>query len=235
MARHRRLTPSEARFAKYYAKTGNASDSARRAGYSPNGANVAASRLLKRDRVQVEIARLVTSDTAAAPPVTTEAAEAVVNSYEGASASITGQIMDEMSEQIAGQLTRDWVTAQLIRNVRMAMGDLPVKQSRIQTKREKDGRVTYQVATIETYVRDAAAVVSSMKLLLDESDRREKAEAARTVEASADGGEMSLGARLLIKAFGPIPKRNRDAVELDEDPDELGPDYSDDSSDPERR
>ena len=44
---------------------------------------------------------------------------------------------------------------------------------------------------------------------------------------------MTLGARLLIKVYGPIPKRNRDADELDEDPDERGPDYSDDSSDPE--
>src|SRR6185369_16130716 len=119
------------------------------------------------------------------------------------------RLIDELSAPIANQLSRDWVTAQLIRNVRMAMGDLPVKQSRIQTKREKDGRMTYQVATIETYVRDAAAVVASMRLLLDESDRREKAEAARTVEASADGGEMTLGARLLAKAYGPIPKRNR--------------------------
>ena len=106
--------------------------------------------------VGTDIARQTWRGSRCTPPVPIEAAEAVVNSYEGGSASITGQIMDEMSEQIAGQLTRDWVTAQLIRNVRMAMGDLPVKQSRIQTKREKDGQVTYQVATIETYVRDAA-------------------------------------------------------------------------------
>ena len=34
------------------------------------------------------------------------------------------------------------------------MCDLPVKKSRIHTKRKKDGQVTYQVATIETYMRD---------------------------------------------------------------------------------
>ena len=43
---------------------------------------------------------------------------------------------------------------------------------------------------------------------------------------------MSLGARLLIKAYGDITKaRNRDADELGEDPDDR-PDYSDGSSEP---
>ena len=146
-------------------------------------------------------------------------------------ATAAGRILESMSEQVAAQLTRHWLVSTLMRSVKMDMGEIPVKRSVIKTR--ADGQTT--IRTIEVYARNSAGVMAGVKLLLEEDDRRAKLQQTVEHQAQQTGGdpEMSLGARLLIKAYGPIPKRNRDAVELDEDPDELGPDYSDDSSDPE--
>ena len=79
-----------------------------------------------------------------------------------------------MSEKIAEQLARHWVVSRLIRNVKMGMTEIPVRQTRACTRRKRaDGSVFFETV-IEVYERDAAAVVASAKLLLDECDRRER-------------------------------------------------------------
>ena len=57
----KKLTPKEKNFCKYYVETGNGAEAVRRAGYKINGTpsgSVTANRLLKKNNVREEIARL---------------------------------------------------------------------------------------------------------------------------------------------------------------------------------
>ena len=137
------------------------------------------------------------------------------------------QLLEEMSERIAEQLARHWVIARLIRNVKIAMADIPACQTRVRTRRKKaDGSVFYETTVIEVYEHDAAAVVASCRLLLAECDRRETMELA--IKANALGGAeepaKSLGARWLEKHYGKLP---RERGQDDKPGAELGPDDSD--------
>jgi hypothetical protein len=111
----RKLTASEARFAQFYVTSRNGSDSARRAGYSPKGAHVAAIRLLKRDRVQEEMAKLLLYRPGGAARVTCPD-EVEVTFHDGKS---PGQLLEERSQRIAAELSREWIMSVLIGNERM--------------------------------------------------------------------------------------------------------------------
>ena len=139
-----------------------------------------------------------------------------------------------MSEKIAEQLTRHWLISTLIRNIKIGMADIPVRQTRVRTKRKRaDGSVFYETTVIEVYERDAAAVVSSCKLLLAECDRRE-AKSAEIKAADEQSAGPSLGARLLERAYGKLPRVDRqytsersadpEVPDFPEDPDETGSD-----------
>lgn len=56
MAAGDKLTPKQIKFCKCYAVTHNAAESARTAGYSPNGAEVTGFRLLRNAKIQKFIA-----------------------------------------------------------------------------------------------------------------------------------------------------------------------------------
>ena len=99
--------------------------------------------------------------------------------------------------KVAEQLTRHWLISTLIRNIKIGMTDIPARQTRVRTKRKRaDGSIVYETTVIEVYERDAAAVVSSCKLLLAECDRRE-AKSAEIKAADEQNAGPSLGARLL--------------------------------------
>jgi hypothetical protein len=176
------------------------------------------------------VARLSAEHTASTGRAISEAVDvaAVVTTGQEDSdkPSTAAQLLAELSEQVAAGLGRHWLISTLVRSVKMDMGEMPIKRSVIKTR--ADGQTT--VRTIEVYQRNSAGVVAGVKLLLDEIERREKAQ--QTIEhkaAQADGKpERSLGARMIEKAFGKPPPLDEDDGELDE----FGDDPEDEPQDP---
>jgi hypothetical protein len=155
---------------------------------------------------------LCLTHTASASRVLTDGEEEVnivSAETEGFDPSATAaQILEEISEKVAEQLARHWLVTTLIRNVKIAMAEIPVRQTRVRTRRKRaDGSVFFETTVIEVYEHDAAAVVASARLLLDECDRREKAAEAIKNQADELGGKpkLSIGARLLERAYGKPP------------------------------
>ena len=134
----------------------------------------------------------------------------VVSADEGGldDATAAGRSLESMSEQVATQLNRYWLVSTLMRSVKMDMGEIPVKRSVIKTR--ADGQTN--IRTIEVYARNSAGVTAGVKRLLEEDDRRAKLQQTIEHQAEQTGGdpEMTLGARLLIKAYGPSPHREAD-------------------------
>jgi phage terminase small subunit len=235
MARTRQLTALQAKFARHYAQSHNGADAARKAGYSPRTARIAGSRLLARPHVRSEVARLCLAHPASAARVPTHAKEEVnvisaeVDDFD--SAATAARILEEMSETIAEQLARHWLVSTLIRNIKMGMTEIPVRQTRVRTRRKRaDGSVYYETTVIEVYERDAAAVVASAKLLLEECDSREKAAEAIKDHADKPKGK-TLGARLAEQYLGGLRGAHRDEAEehdlLDGDRADDLPDFPD--------
>ena len=82
--------------------------------------------------------------------VTTEAEEAAVYRYEGASASIAG--IEEKSEQVARQLSRDWIISEMVQNLRICMAKVPVRKSTIKNKAERTRPRCQVISTSSTSI-----------------------------------------------------------------------------------
>jgi hypothetical protein len=213
MAKSRLLTALQAKFARNYAQSHNGADAARKAGYSPESARIAASKALARPQVRAEVARLCLIHMASPGRVPTGAKgevnviSAEKNGFD--TAATAARILEEMSERVAEQLARHWLVTTLIRNIKIAMAEIPVRQTQVRTRRKRaDGSAFFETTVIEVYERDAGAVVASAKLLLEECDRRE-AKDAEIKAADEQNAGPSLGARLLERAYGKLPPVNR--------------------------
>jgi hypothetical protein len=125
-----------------------------------------------------------------------------------------GRILANMSEQVAAQLTRDWVIAEMVQNLRVCMAELSTKKSVVKTRRAGQ-TVTH---TIDVYRHDSAGAIATAKLLLDEDERRTKMQETIEHKAAQAGGkpEQSLAARMIEKAFGKPPPQDEEDGDLEE-------------------
>lgn len=171
------LSDRASAFAAFFAATGDGAAAARRAGYPASSAKQAAYRLLRNPAVQAKIkqiretVRVVDADRAAAggggsgaPPLTGEIFRP--------GAPEPDRPEDEAVETI---LSREWVIGQLMRNARIAMGDMRVTVTKMVKVSGRNGQPDNFVAVqTEAFERDGAVANRALELLSKELDRMAK-------------------------------------------------------------
>lgn len=152
------LSEREKAFCRFYVTSGNAADSARRAGYSAKGATVAGTRCMARDAVRTEIARLQQSARAAVSGLLVPTMEG----KPGKDRSVPAEVQAQAQAEANAIVDRNWALAQLVRNLSIAMGLTTVSVTR--TVRRADGGT--RRFTDKILKPDAAAANRAAELLI---------------------------------------------------------------------
>lgn len=88
----------------------------------------------------------------------------------GAMPSLDGEVLEPTPRQ---RLDRAWIRNRLMRNVMIAMGDVPIIVTKIATVRDDQGTLTYKAQQIEVFERDPGAANTGLRQLADEMERLE--------------------------------------------------------------
>ncbi|MEK6216189.1 MAG: terminase small subunit [Boseongicola sp.] len=163
-----RLSERETAYCRAYLVGASGAEAARMAGYSPKGAGVASTRLLKRPRVIAEIGRLNAKTDVAVNDLLTNA---VTHDSETMPPPkvMEGELIDPVKGEAVAVLSRAWVIFRHMRSVQIAMGEIEVVE-----KTEviaADGRKTK--TTIRKTTHDPVAAHQHLKSLAAELDRRD--------------------------------------------------------------
>jgi len=186
------LTSSETAFCRAYARNGGNGSAAYGEGHpnsSPKASKTAASRLMARQEIRDEIAK-IRKEAGAVVQITSG------GGGKGGKPPLNGDAYgpDEPLPRSpaetpeAVELTRPWIVETLIRNARMCMGDLDVPVSKM-VKRTVDsgnGVIREEIVAETIYVRerDAPAANTALKLLSEQLEIM-KTEAAGTSKPGA--------------------------------------------------
>jgi hypothetical protein len=188
------LTEKEAAFVRAYVGGGckNATAAARKAGYSPNGADVTGSRLLKRHHIRKAIADAQNAPRQGRTMVAY--VKAVAGDDGGGAPPLDGDILEpgeddpgrmqaEVSE--AASLTRAFVITRMMRTLRVCMGEEESEETRVISVKRQDGGLDYTAVQVRVRRTNPGGAVSAGRVLLEECDRLERLAGLKPDEAAA--------------------------------------------------
>lgn len=89
---------------------------------------------------------------------------------QGAMPSLDGEVIEPSSR---ARLDRAWIRNRLMKNVMIAMGDVPITVTKVATIKGEDGTLTYRATQIEVFERDPGAANTGLKQLSEEMERLE--------------------------------------------------------------
>lgn len=191
-----RLSDLESAYCLAYVAGGSGAEAARKAGYTPKGARVASTRLLKRHRVRAEIARLTARSDAVVNDLltssTVEGSETVPPPPKG----LEGELIQPVKGEAAAILKRAWVVARLMKAAQIAMGEIEVTEHKEEIS--EDGRKTR--TTIRKTTHDSAAAHRHLTSLAAELDRRE-ANLALAAKGDVPATTRAVNPAKLVEAF----------------------------------
>lgn len=191
--RYRVLTEREQAFCRSFVATGNAQESAKKAGYSKGTAEKSAYLLLRRPAIAEEVERLQVANRSAyvtylAPTLTPDAV------------GVT-DARRQIDAAVAASLDRTYCIAGLWRNAEIALGMSKVTVTKIKERRGKDGNPILSTSAVEVFRPDAAAANQAL-------DKLAKLLPDRIKEGDGED-RMSPETRAVIEGFRAAAERYR--------------------------
>jgi phage terminase small subunit len=166
MAGREGLRDREKAFCRYVVAGSSNTQAAIKAGYSANGASVQATRLMKKETIRGEIERLRQAASDAVSSMLVPAMrDARTRRGDDSGPELPADlaaISKETAAEVVAMVDRNWTLAKLLKNFRVALGEMPIPVTR--QRKRKDGGV--RNITEQILKPDAAAANRAAELLL---------------------------------------------------------------------